>query len=128
MTRLLVVLLACSAGMVAQVSRGNPPAKDNNSDEAASPVGKWQIEFTNGVSERCVIGRGGVAIVDEPRRRSRARWVDSGNSIVMTFDDDRVERWTSVGKRFVVEHWFPGSQSPTARPVLGIAERALWGR
>jgi hypothetical protein len=64
-----------------------------------------------------------VAIVDEPLRRSRGRAEINGNSIVLTFSDDRVERWTPVGNRFVVEHWFPGSQFPAARAVLGIAER-----
>jgi hypothetical protein len=128
MTRLLVILLACSAGLVAQGARENAPSKNDTSDEAALAVGKWHVEFTNGVSEVCVIGRGGVAIVDEPRRRSRGRWVVSGNSIVLTFNDDRVERWTPVGKRLVVEHWFPGSQFPTAGPVLGIAERTVRSR
>jgi hypothetical protein len=43
---------------------------------------------------------------------------------VITFNDDRVERWTAVGDRFVVEHWFPASRVPVVAPVLGIAERA----
>jgi hypothetical protein len=38
--------------------------------------------------------------------------------------DDRLERWTLVSKRMVVEHWFPASQVPVATPVLGIAERS----
>ena len=65
---------------------------------------------------------GGYATVVEPRRRSRGTVVVKGGSIVITFKDDRVERWTAAGKRFVVEHWFPGSQFPTTNPVLGIAE------
>jgi hypothetical protein len=91
--------------------------------DAALPVGEWNVEFTNGVTEVCVIGNGRMAVVDEPRRRSRGTVAVNGASGVITFDDDRVERWTSVGKRFVVEHWFPGSQFPAATPVLGIAER-----
>jgi hypothetical protein len=47
-----------------------------------------------------------------------------GGSIVITFNDDRIERWTLVGKRSVVEHWFPGSRLPASTPVLGIAELA----
>ena len=62
-------------------------------------------------------------MADEPLRRARGRAEVTGNSIVLTFSDDRVERWTPVGNRFVVEHWFPGSQFPAARAVLGIAER-----
>ncbi len=41
---------------------------------------------------------------------------------VIKFDDDRIERWTPVGKRYVVEHWFPSSQYRKTPPVLGIAE------
>jgi hypothetical protein len=128
MTRLPAILLVGSIGLVAQGSRGNLPAIETRSNEPTLQVGKWHVEFTNGVTEVCVIGRGGVAIVDEPLRRGRGRAEFSGNSVVLTFHDDRVERWTPVGQRFVVEHWFPGSQFPTAAPVLGIAERAPRGR
>jgi len=128
MTRLIAVLLVGSVSLVAQSSRGNLPATETRANEAALHVGKWHIEFTNGVTEVCVIGRGGVAIVDEPLRRARGRVEISGNSIVLTFHDDRVERWTPVGHRFVVEHWFPGSQFPNAAPVLGIGERAARSR
>jgi len=97
----------------------------DNSPEAALPVGKWKVEFTNGVTEVCDIldFDGGQVTVDEPRRTSRGTVVVKHGSAVMTFHDDRVERWTAVGKRFVVEHWFPGSGFPAATPVLGIAER-----
>jgi formylglycine-generating enzyme required for sulfatase activity len=96
----------------------------DNSPDAALPVGKWKVEFTNGVTEVCDIFDfgGGHVTVDEPRRRSCGTVVVKHGSSVMTFHDDRVERWTSVGKRFVVEHWFPGSGFPAATPVLGIAE------
>jgi hypothetical protein len=43
---------------------------------------------------------------------------------VIVCDDDRVERWTAVGQRMVVEHWFPAAQFPSGTPVLGIAEWA----
>jgi hypothetical protein len=128
MTRLLAVLLVGSVCLVVQGFHGNVPAKETRSNDAALPVGRWRVEFTNGVTEVCVIGRGGVAIVDEPLRRARGRAEISGNSVVLTFQDDRIERWTPVGQRFVVEHWFPGSQFPTASPVLGIGERAPRGR
>src|SRR5262245_58257780 len=128
MTRLPAILLVGSVCLVAQGSRGNVPAKETRSNDAALPVGRWRVEFTNGVSEVCVIGRGGVAIVDEPLRRARGRAKISGNSMVLTFQDDRIERWTPVGQRFVVEHWFPSLQFPAAAPVLGIAERAPRGR
>jgi hypothetical protein len=124
MSRLIPFLLACAALLVAQGSRGDVPAKDNNAPQATPFAGKWKVEFTNGVAEQCRIGIDGEASVKEPLRRSQGRAVYKGGSLVVTFKDDRVERWTPVGKLFVVEHWFPGSGFPTATPVLGIAERA----
>jgi hypothetical protein len=32
-------------------------------------------------------------------------------------------RWTAVGKRMVVKHWYPSSSYPCGKPVFGIAER-----
>ena len=134
MTRQLTLLLVCAAIFVAQSHRRDVPAKDNHPPEVALPVGKWNVEFTNGVKEVCDIftfDGDGHATVVEPRRRSRGRVVLQDGSVVMIFNDDRVERWTPIGKRFVVEHWFPGSVLPIANPVrlptttlvLGIAER-----
>jgi hypothetical protein len=94
---------------------------------AGPPAGEWKVEFANGVTQLCdVFTFDGErhATVEEPQRRSRGRVEVSGGSVVMTFNDDRIERWTQVGDRFVVEHWFPGSRRATATPVLGIAERA----
>ena len=90
------------------------------------PVGTWNVEFTNGVQEVCDIFNfdGAQVTVDESRRKSRGRVAVKGGSFVLTFNDDRIERWTSVGKRFVVEHWFPGSRFPSGTSVFGIAERA----
>lgn len=100
-----------------------PAAEEATSSEVTSLVGKWKVEFANGVNEVCVVGNGGTAVVDEPQRSARGILKVKDGSVVMTFKDDRVERWTTVGTRVVVEHWFPGSQFPTATPVLGIAER-----
>jgi hypothetical protein len=44
-------------------------------------------------------------------------------AILVTFADDRVERWTAVDKRMVVEHWFPAAAYPAGDKVLGIADR-----
>lgn len=95
-----------------------PPAPD-----ASLPVGKWRIEFANGVVEVCVIREDGTAAVTEPERSSEGKAKMQDGSPVLVFDDDRSERWTAVGPRFVVQHWFPASQLPPAMPVLGIAER-----
>jgi hypothetical protein len=123
MTRLFPFLLACPALLAAQGSRWDVPAGDD-ALEAALPVGRWNVAFANGVVEECRVGDGGEASVQEPLRASPGRAVVKGDSVVITFDDDRVERWTPAGKRFLVEHWFPGSRFPAAIPVRGVAERA----
>lgn len=95
-----------------------PPAPD-----AVLPVGKWSIEFANGVVEVCVIREDGSAAVTEPQRSSGGQAKTQDGSLLLAFDDDRTERWTAVGERFVVEHWFPASRFLPATPVLGVAER-----
>jgi hypothetical protein len=110
-------------GGVAEARTPTRESGPNRSNKAALPVGKWNVEFANGVSEVCDIGAGGEAAVTEPQRVSHGTAAVEGGSVVIAFDDDRVERWTPVGKRLVVEHWFPGSRFPSTTPVLGIAER-----
>jgi hypothetical protein len=61
--------------------------------------------------------------VVEPLRTSTGKTNFKGSSFRLVFEDNRVEHWTPVGKRFVVEHFFPGDQVPPATPVLGIAVR-----
>ena len=121
MSRLIPAVLAAFALFIALGPWLDVPAKDS-SRESALPVGKWKVEFANGVVEECRIGNGGEAYVEEPRRRSGGNAVAQDGAVVVTSHDDRVERWTPVGRRFVVEHWFPGSRVPTGTPVLGIAE------
>jgi hypothetical protein len=131
MARTLTLLLAGAVLVFPQVSGGGvplPPIQGNRPvphpmPEAGLPVGKWSVEFANGVTEVCEIREDGTASVVEPLRTSGGKATVKGSSVVIVFEDDRVERWTPVGKRLVVEHWFPGSQLPTATPVLGIAER-----
>lgn len=118
MNRFIPILLVCTAILAMQGSSAQPSSK------ADLPTGTWRIEFANRVTEVCDIGNGGKASVDEPRRQSTGTAEVKGDSVVITFADDRVERWTPVGNRFVVEHWAQGSRLPTVTPVLGIAERA----
>ena len=87
------------------------------------PVGKWQIEFTNGVVETCEIHPNGSAFEAEPLRRSPGKVSIRGKSIVIAFDDDRTERWTRLHRRWLVEHWCPSKAFPRGEPVLGVAER-----
>ena len=102
----------------ALASAGNAPAL-----ERALPAGEWSVEFANGVVETCEIRKDGTASESEPNRKSNGKAVDKDGAIVITFDDDRTERWTPVGKRMVVEHWYPSSQYPCGKPVLGIGDR-----
>jgi len=96
----------------------DPPAPPAPAD----PVGKWRVVFANGVVETCTFDQG-RATEAEPLRQSTGKPVAQEGSVVIAFEDDRTERWTPVGKRFVVEHWFPSSAYPAGRPVVGIAKR-----
>jgi hypothetical protein len=92
---------------------------------ASLPIGKWKVEFANAVIEVCEIKTDGAVAVVEPVGISGGKAVVNGDSVLMVFENGRVQRWTGVGKRFVVEHWFPGDKFPTAAAgTLGIAERA----
>ena len=89
------------------------------------PVGKWNVEFANGVKQTCEIRQDGTASMVEPRRTASGKATAvKGGSVVVVYEDDVVERWTPVGKRYVVQFWYPGSQFPTATPLLGIVDRA----
>jgi hypothetical protein len=118
------VVLVCAALLAALGPCEGASAKDGGPPKAALPVGRWKVEFANGVTEVCAIGNGGESSVEEPRRRCVGMAAVKGGSVAITFGDDRVERWTPVGGRYVVEHWFPASQVPVTAPVLGIAQRA----
>jgi hypothetical protein len=95
-----------------------PPARASH-----LPIGKWNIEFSNGVVEDCSINQDGTASVAEPGRRSRGNAVGKDGLSVVLFEDGRVERWRPVGKRMVVEHWGHLSDMANGTPVLGIGER-----
>jgi hypothetical protein len=88
------------------------------------PAGTWKVEYANEVTEACNFKKDGTTAVIEPVRIA-GKAVVNGGSIVIVFDNGRVQRWTPVGARYVVEHWFPGSQFPTVtHGTQGIAERA----
>ena len=114
--RLLSASLALFVSAIA--SAGNAPVP-----ERSLPAGEWSIEFANGVVKTCAIRKDGTASKSEPNPKSGGKAVDKDGALVITFDDDRTERWTRVGKRMFVEHWDPSSQYPCGKPVLGIADR-----
>jgi hypothetical protein len=97
--------------------------KQSLSREDRQTAGGWRVEFANGVTQVCHVREDGTASVVEPRRTSAGKTEIKDGSVVIIYEDDRVERWTPVGNRRIVEHWFPGSQFTTATPVIGIAER-----
>lgn len=126
MVRLLPPLLVVAAAVLVSATRADvsrPQAKDA-APPAGLPVGKWKVQFANGVVETVDVGNGGECSVEEPRRRSGGTAEVKDGSVVLTFADDRVERWTPVGTRYVVEHWFPASRVPIVTPVLGIADQS----
>jgi hypothetical protein len=95
-------------------------------ERAATPrslAGDWDVTFTNGVVEKCEVRADGTASVVEPARSSWGRAEAKGNSVVMTFEDGRVERWSAGGAGVTVEHWFPASRYPAGPAVLGRAKR-----
>ncbi|HMF15190.1 MAG TPA: hypothetical protein VKE94_22905 [Gemmataceae bacterium] len=96
---------------------------DRSQLTACLPVGRWSVEFANGVAETCEIRKDGTAGVAEPQRTSDGTAVIRGGSLVIAYQDDRVERWTPIGPKMVVEHWFPIAKFPSSTPVLGIAHR-----
>ena len=124
MSRTLVVLVA-GAALAFPLASGGQPLGPPPPSQTSPPVGRWAVEFANGVAEVCDIQKDGTASVVEPVRISGGKAVVNGSSVLIVFEGGRVQRWTPVGKRLVVEHWFPGSQFPTAAAgVFGIAERA----
>lgn len=90
---------------------------------ASLPPGKWRVQYANGVTEVCEFRNDGTGAVVEPVRIARSKATVSGGSVTMVFENGRVQRWRPVGKRFAVEHWFPGSQLAASPGTLGSAER-----
>lgn len=114
----VILLLAVALSAV-----GFAPVPFRSRRPARLPVGRWTVKFANSVVETCEVWPDKKAAVIEPRRASPGRAEPRGGAVVITFDDDRVERWTAKGNRIVVEHWFPGSQYPAGPKVMGVATR-----
>jgi len=126
----LVLNALLAFGLASAAARPDPFEKSPPLPEASTlsslelPAGRWRIEFANGVRERCDLHPDGTAFVVEPRRSAAGKATLRDGAIVIEFADDRVERWTPVGERMVVEHWFPGSLFPSGNRVLGIGRYA----
>ena len=111
------LLAACVLLALPLTSVGDPPRP-----EQALPIGKWTVEFSNGVIEKVEIKKDGTASVTEPARSSDGKVMAVPGSFLFICEDGRVERWTPVGRRMVVEHWASVDQMPNGPPVKGIAD------
>jgi hypothetical protein len=87
------------------------------------PVGRWRVEFANGVVETCEIRHDRSAYVSEPRRNSPGTARVKDGATIVLFQDNRAERWKLDGNRWLVEHWCPSAECPNGVPVVGVAER-----
>ena len=112
--------LVLTAGLAASLAQADPPRPD----PTPLPAGKWSVEFSNGVVEKVEIKKDGAATVAEPARTSDGKVTATPGGFVFVCEDGRVERWTPVGRRMVVEHWASADQFPAGVPVKGIAETA----
>jgi hypothetical protein len=118
-----LLLTACVAVAIPLLSLGDPPAP-LRPVAGSLPAGKWSVEFANGVMEQVEAKADGAVAVSEPARSAGGKTMALQGSVLLVYEDDRVERWTPVGKRMVVEHWFPAAQFPNGAPVRGIADHA----
>jgi hypothetical protein len=115
----------CRRGLALVIALGLLPMTEAaprlKSPDRSLPLGKWRVEFKNGVIQTSTNKEDGPAYVTEPGRTSPGKWDVRDRTIVITFDDDRLERWRLVDMRWVVEHWCPSSAYPHVEPVVGIA-------
>jgi hypothetical protein len=121
-----LILLVAAATLACPLSSPGVPPSAPRPDNL--PVGRWSVEFANGVKEACEIRKDGTASVVEPLRSSAGKVEVKDGSVVLAFQDDRIERWTPVGARMVVEHWAASAQFPSGTPVFGIGEVAGTGQ
>ena len=117
MRPMALLLTACVLLTLQPTAAADPPKADQ-----ALPVGKWSIEFSNGVVEKVEVKKDGTASVTEPNRSSDGKVTAVPGAFLFVCEDGRVERWTPVGRRMVVEHWASLDQMPSVPPVRGIAD------
>jgi hypothetical protein len=123
MSRSRLLFVTCAALLLALPVAGDRPAPQGKNDGTPSRfVGRWTVTFANGVVEKCDVRADGTVRESEPKRSAVGKAEIKDDSLVITFADDRVERWTAVDKRMVVEHWFPAAAYPVGARVLGIAD------
>jgi hypothetical protein len=121
MTR--IGLLATTVLVIPLIAAADPPTPPQAKGLPQQLVGRWTVSFANGVIEICEVKADRTAYEREPNRASDGKVELVDGAMVITFADDRVERWTAVDKRMVVEHWCPAQSYPTGKSVMGIADQ-----
>jgi RNA polymerase sigma factor (sigma-70 family) len=92
------------------------------------PPERWGVEFANAVTQVCELREDGTAsVVELALPKYSGKVIDKDGQVLVEYTGDRTQRFTPVGERMVVEHWWPGAKKGTDRPVLGIAERVPKG-
>jgi hypothetical protein len=123
----LGIVIAAHAPLPAGQTFGSqlPPREISPADRVSPWVGRWNVEFANGIHEVHELRQDYTVTV----RNIAQNWSCQGRiefddmKVTIAYDNDRLERWTPVGDRMVVEHWHPASQLPIKPPLLGIANR-----
>ena len=100
-----------------------PTGVDPWPQDAPAWGGTWWTRFDNGVSQRMVLAGNTCRGGNNHGWSSKGKLDHDDGRIIITYEDDRLERWTPIGHRMVVEHWHPASAYPDTKPVVGIAER-----
>ncbi len=93
--------------------------QDNNEDSRPIVVGGvWDVRYTNKVRRTYRFDRGKVSYVSPDEKQDQIQMRSQGAQILLNFvTENKVERWTFVGNKAIVEHFNPGNDFPKGRPV-----------
>jgi hypothetical protein len=127
----LVALLGIAISAQTSLATGQPlesllaPQDVDPTGEIAAWVGRWNTEFANGIHEEHELRPDGTVTVRniEQNWSCEGRMTFDGQQVTITYDNERIERWTPVGSRMVLEHWRPASQIPIQPALFGIGTR-----
>ena len=139
----LVAAVFVGAVVAAGVFASEPPAAPNVPAPVDQPAVKpqlaqapaprvrperWSVEFANAVTQVCEMREDGTAsVVELALPKYSGKVIDKDGPVLVEYTGDRTQRFTPVGAQMVVEHWWPGAEKGTDRPILGIAERVPKG-
>ncbi len=90
--------LICAALLSGWLSAGEPPMPSplplTDFPPGSPLVGRWKVQFANGVKEAVRIGSDAKTLVSQPERTAAGSVEVRDRSVVISYQDDRVERWT----------------------------------